>query len=145
MNFFKVVATTSIKANPILCVALLVGCGSSDSSSNSTVLSDISGVWNSTIDGDETYDVFRVNGTYTEYDYLGDAFDNGANCYEKSDATIIEKGGNRFELISGGESLSFSANVKDDNITIKADGETLVFPRSDLQESDFTPLCDGSM
>jgi len=133
---------------------LLAACGGSGSdgdSSDSPSLSDISGIYDSgsTEDGitDEMYLVIRSNGTWTEYDYAGDEFDQGANCYVVADFGEIEGFENgEFELYSDGLDAFTDVEIAlvDDSLEVtSAEGDTVSsFPSSTKVESEFTSqLC----
>ena len=127
---------------------LLQSCnssGSGDSVNNTNPsLADIVGVWDDsvTIDNttDERYTVIRADGTIGGYDYLGDSFYNGLNCYDKvADITIIDLGGGDFfinftifhVIISDGELV----------VTNPDSGVTFTSVPSLMLESDFAPIC----
>lgn len=132
----------------------LVACGgggSSDNGSNNDQpsLSDISGIWDAReTDGDEVDELYLVIKDYGEiitYDYDGDSYDQGSDCYYKyTDETITDLGNGNFEIY---EDYWGSYNVKlhiSDNQLIGdfSDGYSFSMPKSSLKESDFVPLCN---
>jgi len=128
--------------------------GSDDINNDSPSLSDISGIYDSgsTEDGvkDEIYLVIRSDGTWTEYDYDGDAFDEGDNCYYKNSGTIEDYGDGEFEIEAEIEGISISRSLDialvDNGIEVSGGNEggnidMETYPSSTLSESDFIPLC----
>jgi len=108
-----------------------------------TGLSSIEGVWDysSTADGlrDEFYTVYR-NGEFIDYDFQGDSFDNGPNCYQVHSGTIEHVAGDTFLIDS---ILQLDMVATGDIITLSSLGDILYeAPRSIFLESDFTPICD---
>ena len=132
---------------------LIQGCNSNSNSSSGSFnndtpsLAQISGVWNNsrTIDGltDEMYVVIKTNNTMMSYDYLGDSYDNTANCYEKFALTISDIGGGNFLI--GESSIGFEEvhiSISDGNLILTIDGiSEPAVRRSLLLESDFAPIC----
>ena len=112
-------------------VLALMGCGGSDSSEAvSTKVTDIAGLegfWNTSYDKDgkhdELYEVFLANGEITLYDYQGDTFDNGADCYliGRSRVEIRQNVAGVFyfyDLKEEKEGLKFDAEISTDALTI---------------------------
>lgn len=93
-----------MKSNWIVVVIglLLAGCGGSSSSDekDSVGLTEISGPSNRVYDGsyrvggfiDEIYFVYFANGLVREYDYLGDNFDDGPDCFVVDEYLIEDRG-----------------------------------------------------
>ncbi len=128
----------------------LVACGGSNSSgsSSATSLSDIVGVYdNALIENqavDESYIVIKQDGQFIEYDYQGDSFDLGLNCYVIVDTMITDLGAGRFELSDDtGFSLEVGITHTENSFTLSFDNtsETLEMKRSILLENELTPQC----
>jgi len=138
------------------------GCGDgggNDSNGNSSnlidnptpTLSDIVGVWDYVGDDDEVEDIYymviRETGEILGYDFMGDDFDQGKDCYEVDydDEWLTEMGGGRFNLsTSDGDKMIFDAKIEDGLLVVDSlayGRETYL--RKNLSESDLTPLCNG--
>ena len=133
-------------------VVSLVSCGDGGGGSSSTApsLVDIAGVWDASRtsgqDIDENYIVFKINGQMVTYDYMGDSYDEGQNCYEKVLSIIKDLGNGKFMVVSeDGErdyvQISLSSNKlrltgEEGNMKI-----SVTWTRANLLESYFTPLC----
>ena len=130
-----------------LTAVFLVGCGSDDEGSPAT-LSDIVGVWDESItEGqlvDEMYTVIAEDGTVTGYDYLGDSYDNEANCYDDYAAgKLTDLGSGNFEFENGASFyITINGNSMTTNGSHEGDSWTFTSERSDRLESSFTPLCN---
>lgn len=127
----------------------LAGCDDDSSDSGSSAqggpisgLSSIVGVYDNSYvedDGtiDEAYTHINDSGTVFYYDYLGDSYTNGPNCYERfEDGTLEHVDGNRFMLEAGyfGEdAVEVTFNFKDDFADY--DGEVLVFEKDDEEDT----------
>ena len=127
------------------------GDGADDASL--VALQAISGVWDSSdFDGgqqDVIFSVIRADGSATDYDYLGDEFDNSEDCYLRIDFNFIHEGDSRFSVTSSefeDDDTVFDISVQDGNLVTLLIGtdETENFPPAGLTEADFTPLCDSS-
>lgn len=150
----------------ILSVAILslIGCGSDDDSP-STPSGGVSGsvnaegVWDGTEDGDEIYLVVK-SGVWIEYDYLGDSYDNGPNCYTSYILDIENRGDNTYrvfypnltdseysdvKITQSNNNLNFEViarEISDANASDFAPvGYAFSYKPSTLSESDFSPLC----
>jgi len=112
-------------------VLALMGCGGSDSSEAvSTKVTDIAGLegfWNTSYDKDgkhdELYEFFFANGDIGIFDYQGDTFDNGAECYliVRSPFEIRQNVAGVFyfyDLKEEKEGLKFDAEISTDALTI---------------------------
>lgn len=132
-------------------------------------LADISGVWDTSERNeqyiDESYLFISQSGITNDYDYRGDSYDNGQNCYSKSTGTIRSLGDNLFETIEAdGFRVIFAMSLADNtltsdvvsindipvddfieqnNIPVEDFTKTFLSTRSSLYESDFEPLCYG--
>ena len=107
---------------------------------------DIVGVWDYTTDeAGGTQDVYYMavesDGDIIVYDYQGDSYDEGANCYFIYDTGFSQYvSGNRFEwtIVQSSSNEVFTVTVSGDNLTI-AGGDVLT--RTSLLASDFSPEC----
>ena len=146
---FKTLATVALSLT-------LTGCGSSSSSdpansnnnsntATDATLSKIAGVWDaSTTIGqvtDEFYSVIRNNGTFTDYDYLGDSFDMGPNCYLVSNGTISDQGNGNFTVDGSSLSISINETVNPVTITVVEGNQAITLTKLTRLESSFTPTC----
>jgi len=133
----------------------LMACGSGESTTESTTesnigkpsLSEISGVWDLTetdeFGEDQLYVAIKESGEFVIYDYDGDSWDQGEDCYYKFSETITDLGNGSFEISEyGGEYSISNISLSENQLTVTESSETLSFPKSSLQESDFVPLCD---
>jgi hypothetical protein len=135
----------------------LVACNSDDNTTEDTQsaniaqpsLAQIDGVWDYTETSQSAVDQIYVsidsdNNEYIIYDYFGDSFDSGSDCYFKYNEVINDLGFGRFELSNSSEinnSIAyFQVNISITNNQLVLND--LTYPRSSLTESDFTPLCD---
>jgi hypothetical protein len=130
----------------VLSIAL-TGCSSGDSSNDSDpLLSDISGVWDASRtfgqEVDEYYVIIKESGVTVSYDYDGDSFDQGDNCYYKYSDAISGLGNDDFEIIlEDGNIINASMKVSNNDLVVTVNDFTQTWPKSSLQESDFSPLC----
>lgn len=135
-----------------LAAVILTGCGSDDNDDGSQAgLELISGVWDAfDLEGqlvDEGYLYISPNGEITSYDYLGDSFDNGDNCYSEffeGTVSFVSDSLYVFENVDG-EERELDIRVTNDILRLSpVDDESLVdeFPRSTLFLSDLSPICD---
>lgn len=136
-----------MKKSLFVAFLLFTLCACGDDGDSALTLADIAGVWDdstvysSTIE-DEWYIVIKPDGTITDYDYYGDTFDQGDDCYYKSESIITDLGGGNFEIIDeDGLEVIVHASISGNQLVFKVDNDTYAFPQSPLQESDFTPLC----
>jgi len=136
---------------------LLAGCGSE---SNTSVPKQYTGVWsgeqsiNQVLN--ERYILIEGNGTITYYDYLGDSYDQGQNCFiitKQANLAPIE--GNIFEYIDSGNvswvKLSITDNILsfllgDVGSTFDSSGSFGIvykYKSTNTNKSDLTPLCQA--
>jgi len=127
---------------------MLVGCGSGNEGNITTPsLSEISSVWDMTetdeFGEDQVYLVIKDSGEFIIYDYDGDTWDQGEDCYYKYSETITDLGDGSFEISEySGEYNTFNLSLSDNKLTVINSPETYSLPKSSLEESDFVPLCD---
>lgn len=119
--------------------AIDTGTGTVDTGTSDVTLDDIVGVWDSGFGNDELYTVIKSNGTYIDYDYLGDSVDMGENCYEKDEGTIQDYGNGQF-LLDNVRLGTFT--VSGDDLVFQAPEGPYTLESTTLLESDFVPLCD---
>ena len=128
MGFVKKIATGLITVT-------LVACGSDDGDLASSALDngvsddqgvsatrDIAGLWDFTENkGDEGVDVIYVliegDGSGVIYDYQGDTFDQGENCYQFIDSPVVSLGNNQFESTFR-PFAAFTATSENETLTI---------------------------
>ena len=135
------------------------GCGGGGSSDtpapdrggevNTTpTLDDLAGVWDVsyTYSGsrgrDERYLIIQSNGDLTGYNYVGDSYDNGPNCYEVENLKLEDQGGGQYHFISNGVWVVVTVTVSDTDLKIVTEGGgKLEGVHTSLLESDFSPVC----
>lgn len=129
-----------------LVILAMAGCGSGgdDSGQEVTSLSQLAGVWDfSEGTNDVWYIYFDQNGNVSDYDYQGDTFDMGADCYiaDVNWGTVIHISGNTFRLSTS--SIEFTAVIDGNGALVTTDpGGKTVFPATTLTVSDFnSKLC----
>ena len=130
------------------------GTGGGAVDASQVALQAIVGVWDTTDFEDEQQDVsfsvIRADGSASDYDYLGDEFDNLEDCYLRINFEITHVGDSRFSITSGefenDENDLFDISVQDGNLVTQLIGDETpdIFPPADLTEADFTPLCGPS-
>lgn len=132
----------------------LVACGSENSSNenNNTEpsLSEISTVWDLTetdeLGEDQVYLAIKDSGEFIIYDYYGDTWDQGEDCYYKFSETITDLGNGSFEISEyGGDYTIHNISLVDNQLMVINSSGTYSTPESSLSESDFVPLCDESI
>ena len=132
----------------------LAACDSDDKADPSNIeepsLSEISAVWEWTrISGDkeeQQYLVVKDHGQIIYYDYDGDSWDQGEDCYYKTTKIITDLGSGNFEIINDdGEYGTSRVSLVDNTLTILGESDTTSFPKSSKNETDFTPLCEDSI
>ena len=125
-------------------------------------LADIIGVWDGSVDhgaegNDEFYVVVKSNGELTSYDYRGDSYNMGDNCYNLNTIQLTDTGiENTFTYIIDGDttSLAFVAEFSGEDLILTGQLDQYFYPSHDdsaitsvqyspssLFESDFTPEC----
>lgn len=137
-----------------LACLFIVGCDDDDNAANSDnaeqpSLAQISGVWDftDTYEGEDEKDiaylVIKDHGEFIIYDYLGDAFDQGSDCYFQVNSSITDLGNGEFEIGTFGEffTLNMSTSNSDLILTEASSGDSAAFPSTALTEDDFTPNC----
>lgn len=119
------------------------GDGSGTTPRNATT-SDIVGTWDvSTEEANNTTDVYYVkinsDGTYVDYDFDGDSFDQGDDCYYRWEGTYENLGDGDFSF-DGEEAIHIERSGN--NLIISADDmEDLSAKPANKTEDDFSPLC----
>ena len=96
------------------------------------------------------FSIITADGGVVEYDYDGDSFDGGDNCFYKYDGIeLTDQGEGSFLVQSGGiEVVTYKVTLSGDTMTRSVTSENSSYSftsvRTDLTESDFTPLCDDT-
>ncbi len=143
-----------MKVYLLLLVFALTACGGDESDNNNVntdnhsdkaSLSDLVGVWDSTIkvkEGDVvSYFVIKENGDLDTY-YISSSSDDEGSCYAVIKDTIVGQGDGRFSFLDS-EFIISSADDKLTFINVDKDGEKLgPFSRATLLENDLQLLCD---
>lgn len=143
---FSISAVLKTTAISLIALTAIQGCKeSSNNDENTSVL----GLWqlNST-EGDIRY--INITGeTVTEYDYMGDEFDEGPECYEIHIQDILDINGSKFtfedpfdpdatievDVTANGNQLTVIQPFGDANVTLQ-------FNKSNASISSFTPECE---
>ena len=135
----------------VMLTLVLAGCGAEDSGRDAT-LEDLVGTWDTSEkigqEIDELYFIVKDDGATIDFDYFGDSYDQGDNCYSKEEgSTIVDNGaGNFFAQELTAEESSIHISISGSTITITGSYEgqkyTSTAKKISLIESDFTPLCD---
>jgi hypothetical protein len=115
------------------------GTGEAPDRTSGVTLADITGVWDSGVGDDEVYTVLKADGTYISYDYMGDAVDMGANCYDVETDSITDLGSGQFRL---GEDRFGTFYFSGDSLAFEAPEGTYFLESTTLLETDFSPLCN---
>ncbi len=96
----------------------------------------IAGVWDASSEENGLVNIFYTvidsNGVWTDFDYLGDSFDSGPDCYEVEQATVTHDGNNNYQLnYASGEQLVFSASIINNELTVSSPQitQTVRYPR----------------
>lgn len=116
----------------------MLGCDSGGDDS-----SDLFGTWE-TQGEDVQFSVISQN-QIVVYDFLGDAFDDGPDCYVIDTTAVSDITGSSITLTDTelGE-VSFAYVLDGDVLTVTAFGQTITMFRSSRAVSSFTPVCDGA-
>lgn len=116
-----------------LAVVVLSACSSSDDAQIATY-NDIIGTWKETQDnGDEYVEIIHDDGTFSDYDYLGDSFDNGADCYRyEGDSFIDDLGNGDFLVNDGGDTFQLHITMSGDSLFITNPFYTSTLVRSSI-------------
>lgn len=146
-----------------LTVITLIGCGGGGSGSSKSDTSDnkqIQGLWSLAGGefeatgykgtGDERY-LHIQEGRLTIYDYKGDSFDQGDNCYVILSGSLVSKGGDNYEFRVFGSSSSRQYSIENSRLIERgminyedSSDRTpyhFIYERSELSISDFSPDC----
>ena len=141
-------------AAPLLIAASLsiVACNDEGGSSGSTSVSGLSSIvgiydWSDTYEGgivDEWYIGIDAEGNVSDYDYLGDAYDDYMNCYsiDKNWDQLTHISGNRFSSNIVGEvtitksSSGLTIVPEDENYSSLVTGEKVSMTVSDFEAAD---------
>lgn len=133
----------------LLLLPFLSACGGSESESSHSpaTLSDVVGVWDMTETSEYGEDVYYMSiteyGDLIFYDYDGDTYDQGQDCYFEIDPsmTLTDLGEGKFELSNGTDYTNISLSTGADSLIMTVEGVSSSLPATSLQVSDLTPLC----
>lgn len=134
----------------LIMAVFLVGCGSGNEGTPAS-LSDIVGVWDDSEFEeqvlDEWYYVIQEDGQTYWYDYQGDSYNMGDNCYESlKSSRLVDLGNGEFnEVYSGDDPSTLNISISGNKMTVNGtdiDGRyRYTRERSSKLISDLTPLC----
>lgn len=119
---------------------------------NNTEFAGLAGVWNASddfgVEVDELYLVIDANGLFRDYDYMGDTFDQGPNCYEL-ESGWLEKSGDLYTLhYEDGQiitDISIEANGDVLSVVNSAEDFSADYPRETRTEEEFVPVCGAAI
>ena len=129
----------------------MAACGSSDDDDSAIVasLDDVTGVWDANgkygAEEDEVNIIIKSDGTLTIFDFDGDTYDQGDDCYDKVINTFTDLGNGNFQMVNDNDSPDNMKITKSGNklTVVFADGsDTRILILSSLVETDFVPLCE---
>jgi len=136
----------------VILVLVLTGCGSESDSGRNATIEDLVGTWDTSEkigqEIDELYYIIEGDGNVIDFDYDGDSYDKGSNCYYKYDgATLVDQGeGNFLVEVVNSEDYMAKISISGSTITVTTDEDgdsyTSKAVKIDRIESDFTPLCN---
>jgi hypothetical protein len=90
---------------------------------------------------DEKYVKVGEDGSYTEYDYLGDSYDLGNNCYSVFSTKITHISNNRFSIVFDNKPVEFSITLSDGEYIVSSSGNPdMTFKKSSMLETSFTSM-----
>jgi len=116
--------------------------GSTDGSDNEDINAGaIPGLWNITRGDDVWYYEARANGNVTAWDYRGDAFQNGQDCFVKSIAFFRYGGGQTITVF--GEDIAVDVSTIDRQVSFRNSEGIINFQRADELASIDFPICGG--
>ena len=129
----------------MLCLVLLTACSDNSSSSDDDT---VEGLWKlQSTEGDDYY-VNITATTVTEYDFQGDEFDAGEDCYIIFTSEIVERNGDIFTIPDSenpGTTIDVKVTAQNDVLTVEqptGNGTvTIKYDRFSGNISNFTPEC----
>jgi len=135
-----------------LACLFIVGCEDDESSSNNEnlaqpSLAQISKTWDLTetdeFGEDVVYLVVKDHGEFIIYDYDGDSWDEGDECYYKLTSTITDLGDGSFEIAACEDYYPVvDMSISEGRLAISDEEGAYSYPEATLEESEFVPLCD---
>lgn len=129
----------------LACLVLTAGCKSSSTDSGDT---EVEGLWklNST-EGDISYLNITAT-TVTYYDYMGDEYDEGEDCYEIISNEILEVDGDIYKFadpFDPEKTIDVTVTAAGNQLTVQQPfgsiTVTIKFTRYNSNISEFTPEC----
>ncbi|MGK7369259.1 MAG: hypothetical protein ACNS64_03515 [Candidatus Halalkalibacterium sp. M3_1C_030] len=139
---------SSILKISMVCLIALQGCKDAGNNDENT---SVIGLWqlNST-EGDIRY-VNITDETVTEYDFMGDEFDEGPECYEIDIQEILDINGSKYTFedpFDPEATMQVNVTANGNQLTVILPfGDatvTLQFNKSNASISSFTPECEGN-
>lgn len=140
--------SAALKATAVFVIALTTIQGCKESSNNDENTS-VLGLWQlNSVEGDIRY-VNITTETVTEYDYMGDDFDEGPECYEIDIQEILNINGSKYTFedpFDPEATIEVDVTVNGNELTVvQPFGDasiTLQFSKSNASISSFTPECE---
>ena len=125
--------------------AFVMGCDSNEDDDGGNL--SIDGLWSLTTPEGEEEDVQYVlfaGDEGTIFDFMGDEFDEGPDCYVIEPFALERLGNNRFRITpenEGGAPLEITVQIDGNEMTVISALDTLAFLRSNRSVSELTPEC----
>lgn len=133
---------------PAILLGLLILQGCKDSNNLDDQTASVLGVWklNSSMGDDQHIDISADS--VTSYDYMGDSYDEGPDCYEITSEQILGIDGNKYTFadpFDPGSTYIVELTRKDNQLTARHNfGDvaiTLSFTKSNASVGSFVPAC----
>lgn len=123
-----------------------------DVETGTTFPDELQGVWQDESFDDGEIGIIIESKTVSSWDYLGDEYDEGEDCYEIGIiAELISYEGDHYtlnvmDLGDEPEEESGTITIEDDLLVLQGDeeDEKVVYSRTGLSKSDLAPGCDES-
>jgi len=125
----------------VLITLFLISCGSSGGvDSRPATFNDLVGSWKLTdTDGDEVIFIFENNGDINIYDYMGDSFDQGPDCYIGPifAFTIADLGDGEF-MLDGDSSSTVSGTISGNTLVLTDSIDPLIIVRDNITVTELS-------
>lgn len=126
-----------------LLAAVLLAVPACDSNDGKT---DIKGLWR--VPGTDVIYYSIGTNTITIYDYLGDEFDQGPDCYVITTLEIVRRDGTDVTVSSPdfpGIQIVLTMEREGETLSVSSSGsDTETWEKSSLSTASFTPVCTGT-